>query len=125
MNEEKTAREKALSLAQNTARILDSKKAIGLTIIELTDETIITDYFVIASGSSTTHVKTLADEVEYKLGLEGLKPSHIEGTNRSGWILLDYSSVIVHVFTSEAREFYKLERLWSEGKSIEFIPSQE
>ncbi|HPE95717.1 MAG TPA: RsfS/YbeB/iojap family protein, partial [Bacillota bacterium] len=80
-NNEKTARENARLLAEKAATVLDSKKGVGITLIELSDETIITDYFVIATGTSSTHVKTLADEVEYKLSLEGITPTHTEGTN--------------------------------------------
>lgn len=122
---EKTAKENARLLAEKAAAVLDSKKGVGITLIELSDETIITDYFVIAAGTSSTHVKTLADEVKYKLSLEGITPAHTEGTNHSGWMLLDYGSVIVHVFTKVAREFYKLERLWDAGKVLPFEPAAE
>lgn len=121
---EKAAREKARATALRATQILDSKKGSGITLIELTDETIITDYFVIANGSSTTQVRTLAEEVEFRLGQEGISPLHIEGTDRSGWILLDYGNVIVHVFTREAREFYKLERLWAQGKVTHYEPPE-
>ena len=75
-------------------------------------------YFVIVSGTSNTHVKALADEVEYELTQQGVEPHHIEG-RATGWILLDYSSVLVHVFTGESREYYNLERLWQDAKTID------
>jgi ribosome-associated protein len=70
------------------------------------------------TATSTTHVKALTDEIEFKLKEQGVTPSHIEGHKASGWILMDSGSVIIHIFTQEAREFYALERLWSEGKEV-------
>lgn len=97
---------------------LDSKKAIDIYAVEVGDLTILTEYFIIANGTSSTHVKALADEVEDKLSKSGVEPNNIEG-RASGWILLDYGSVVVHVFTKEARDYYNLERLWSDGKIID------
>jgi len=99
------------------AKALDDKKAKDLEIIKVEDVTTLTDYFLLASGTSSTQVKALADEVEYRLSQEGVGAHHIEGRS-SSWILLDYISVVVHVFYEEAREFYSLERLWSDGVKI-------
>ncbi|MCM1485010.1 MAG: ribosome silencing factor, partial [Faecalibacterium sp.] len=96
----------------------DNKKAIDIKAIHITEFSIVADYFIIASGTSNTHVKALADEVEYELGQLGVKPNHIEG-RATGWILLDYGSVIVHVFTGESREYYNLERLWSDANALD------
>ena len=74
---------------------------------------------VIATGTSSTHVKSLADEVEYQLNEAGVSVSHIEGYRSNSWILLDYVDVIVHIFSEEARDYYDLERLWKDGKEIE------
>ena len=74
---------------------------------------------VIATGTSSTHVKALADEVEYRLDEAGISVSHIEGYRSNSWILLDYVDVIVNVFSDEAREFYDLDRLWQDGKPVE------
>lgn len=74
---------------------------------------------VIATGTSSTHVKAIADEVEYQLDEAGISVSHIEGYRSNSWILLDYVDVIVHIFSDEAREFYDLERLWQDGKEID------
>ena len=76
-------------------------------------------YMVIATGTSSTHVKALADEVEYKLDQAGISVSHIEGYRSNSWILLDYIDVIVNVFDDEARDFYDLERLWQDGESVD------
>lgn len=81
--------------------------------------TIIADYFIIANGTSTTHTKTLADEVEHQLSKAGVNPTRVEGYNGASWIVLDYSDIIVHIFYKETRDFYKLERLWSDGEYLD------
>ncbi len=101
-----------------TAKALDSKKGIDIQVIEIGDISVLADYMVIATGTSSTHVKALADEVEYQLDNAGISVSHIEGYRSNSWILLDYVDVIVNVFSDEAREFYDLERLWQDGKPI-------
>lgn len=107
-----------LELAKTAVKILDNKKAVDIEAIETTERTIVSDYFVIANGTSNTHVKALADEVEFELGKLGVKPLHIEG-RATGWILLDYNEVLIHIFTKESREYYNLERLWSDAKIID------
>lgn len=102
-----------------TAKALDSKKGIDIQVIEIKDISVLADYMVIATGSSTTHVKALADEVEYQLDNAGVSVSHIEGYRSNSWILLDYIDVIVNVFSDEAREFYDLERLWQDGNPVD------
>ena len=96
---------------------LDSKKAQDLKVLEISDITIVTDYFVLATGTSSTHVRALSDEVDYQMSKQGIEPHHIEGKT-TGWVLLDYGSVVVHVFTAQAREFYNLDRLWNDGTEI-------
>lgn len=100
------------------AAALDSKKAIDLSAIKVSDLTVITEYFLLASATSSTHVRALAEEVEEKLSEQGVEPLHIEG-RATNWILLDYGSVIVHVFTKDAREFYSLDRIWSDGEQVD------
>lgn len=104
--------------------MLDSKKAHELRLIEVAQVTEIADYFVICTGNSSTQVRALADEVEFKLKKEGIMPNHIEGHQTKSWIVMDYGSVVVHIFDIEARAFYDLERLWADGITIE-IPSAE
>ncbi len=107
---------------------LNNHKASNIKIIGIRDLTIIADYFVIAEGSSSTQVKALADYVETELGDQGVKPSRVEGYPSANWVLIDYGSVIVHVFYSETRQFYDLERLWKDGQQLEltdFIDSTE
>lgn len=100
-------------------KALDSKKAMKITALKVEDLTILANYFVIASASSTTQVKALADEVEYQLGEKGVKPKSIEGYQSQTWIILDYYDVMVHVFLEETRDFYQLERLWADGTPVD------
>ncbi|MFV0413417.1 MAG: ribosome silencing factor [Oscillospiraceae bacterium] len=109
----------ALQLATQIAKALDSKKALDIKVLRVHDLTILADYFVIASGTSNTHVGALADEVQFKLGEAGVKPASTEGTGTRSWVLLDYGSVVVHVFYPETREFYALERLWADGEPVQ------
>lgn len=105
--------------AVKIANILDKKIAQDIKIIEISDVTILADYMVIATGRSSTQVKSLADEVEYQMDELGYSVSHIEGHRSNSWILLDYVDIIVNIFNEEAREFYDLERLWQDGKEID------
>ena len=105
-------------IAQIAVKAIDSKRGEDIEVIKVSDITVLTDYFVIATGTSTTQVKALADEVEYKLSLEGVEPHHIEGRN-TPWVCLDYNSVVVHIFYKDQRDFYRLERLWEDGKKID------
>ena len=109
----------SLELGIEIVKILDSKKAEDIKLVDIKDQTIIADYFVIADGSSSTQVRALADEVEFILKQKGEVPSHVEGFESKSWILLDYGAVIVHIFYKETREFYGLERLWTDGKQID------
>ena len=99
-------------------KALDEKKAFDIQVIDIGELSILGDFLVIATGTSTTHVNALADEVEFKLSEKGLEPSHIEGRN-TPWVLLDYGDMMVHVFMKDARNFYALERLWSDGKQLD------
>ena len=100
-------------------KAIDGKKGLNIQVIRISDISVLADYMVIATGNSSTHVKALADEVEYRIDEAGVSVSHIEGYRSNSWILLDYVDVIVHVFSEEAREFYDLDRLWQDGESID------
>ncbi|MCC8110535.1 MAG: ribosome silencing factor [Ruminococcus sp.] len=101
-------------------KALDSKRAEDIQVLHVEDLTILGDYFVIASGGSTTQTRTLADEVEYQASKVGKEPLHREGRgNGSNWIVLDYGDVIVHIFYKETRSFYQLERLWADGDPVD------
>ncbi len=101
-----------------SANALNNKKARNLNVLNVEDLTSLTEYYVIATATSSTHVHSLADEVETKLKEAGLEPHHIEGRT-TGWIVLDYSSVIVHIFTPDQREFYNLDKMWSDAKALD------
>lgn len=101
------------------AKAISGKKGLDIQVIEISDISVLADYMVIATGTSSTHVKALADEVEYRLDEAGISVSHIEGYRSNSWILLDYVDVIVNVFSDEAREFYDLDRLWQDGKPVD------
>ena len=109
----------SLETARLAAKALDSKKGLDIKIIKIDDISSIADYFVIATGTSNTHVKALADEAEYQLDQAGLSVSGIEGQRNDTWILLDYMDVVIHVFSEDAREYYNLERLWEDGEIVE------
>lgn len=114
---EKKNKQEIKELAERIAAILENKNAADVELIEITDRSSLADYFVIASGRSTTQVKALASEVEFKLREEfNLEPKHSEGFESRRWLLLDYLDVVVHIFLEEEREFYNLERLWQSSK---------
>ncbi len=106
-------------LAIAIAMVLDKKKAGDVKVLKVEDVTMLTSYFVIASGTSTTHVGALADEVEFEIGKQGTKPYASEGYDSKNWILLDYASVIVHVFVPNTRTYYDLEHLWADGVPVD------
>ena len=105
-------------LAVRIAQVLDKKKADSLKVLKVRDLTVLTDYFVIATGSSTTHVRSLAEEVEFQLKEAGAAPVRTEGFATKNWFILDYGSVIVHVFSPDARDFYDLEHPWADGEDV-------
>lgn len=110
-------------LGETIAAILDNKKGKQVTTIDLSDKTVVADYFVIASAYSSTAVKALADAVEEELDKVGVHPLHRDADQK--WIALDYGSVIVHVFYKELRDFYNLERLWVDGDNVTVTGEEE
>jgi len=110
---------KSRDLAVTAATAALKKKALDVTILEVSGLTVIADYFVICSGESTTQVKAVASFIEEELARKRLKPLGVEGAAYSHWILLDYGDVIVHVFEKETRSYYNLEKLWMDAKVIE------
>ena len=106
-------------LALEAVRALYSKQGFDVKLYHVEDTTIITDYYAICTGRSTTHVKAVADEVVYRLGLGGVHAAHVEGRETGTWILLDFGSVITHVFSRDDRDYYKLERLLPEGTEVD------
>ena len=116
----------ALELAKTIVKVLDGKKAHDMKLLKVRDLTVLADYFVIASGNSTTQVGALFDEVDFQMGKQGIEPLRVEGASTKNWVLLDYGSVVVHIFYPEAREFYALERLWADAEPVplDFLPQE-
>ena len=108
----------SLELTKKIVKALDDKLARDIEVIKTEEVTIVADYFVIATANSNTHVRALADEIEYQLEQEDIHPDHIEG-RATGWILLDYNDVLVHVFTRDNRDYYNLEHLWADAKPVD------
>ena len=101
-------------LAQFIVAVLDSKRAKGIKLLHVEKQTVIADYFVVCTGNSRTQIRALADEVEFKLSQYGISPSHTECADSGVWVLQDFDSVIVHIFTPDGRDFYKLEKLYQD-----------
>ena len=106
-------------LVRSIVKTLDSKKGQDIVAINIRDLTTLGDYFVVASGNSNTQVKALAEEVEDALSKQGVEPKRVEGSETALWILMDYGDVIVHIFYKDTREFYGIERLWSDAPRMD------
>lgn len=106
-------------MAEAIVKALDAKKASDIMLLELSELTVLADYFIICTGSSTTHIKAMADEAERVMAAVQILPHHTEGYLGGGWILMDFSGVVVHLFLKDMREFYMLERMWSDAKRID------
>ena len=100
-------------------KALSDKKGRDLKVLDTAGQTTLAEYFIICSGTSNTQVRALAEAVEEALSRAGEEPHHIEGHRGGQWTLLDYSAVVVHIFTEEGREFYDLERLWSDAAPVD------
>lgn len=110
----------AKELSERIVSILENRKALDIENIAVREKTSLADYFVICSATSLTHVKTLADELEFQLAREnGIQPLGTEGRSSGRWILLDYETVIVHIFLAEERSFYDLDQLWLRKRPLQ------
>ena len=108
----------ARSTAQRAARAALDNRAAGMIVLDVQGVSSVTDYFLVCSGTSTTHVRTIVEAIRQELKEEGVRPLHAEGRAESGWVLLDYGDVLVHVFLEDTRAYYALERLWGDAPSI-------
>ena len=106
-------------MALTAAKALDEKKGGDIAAIEITEQTTLADYFVIATGNSNTQINALCGAVEKALDEQGIPVRRREGYRDGTWVLLDYGCICVHVFSAEARAFYDLERLWADGKPLD------
>ena len=109
----------AFTLAEAIHDILYDKRGRNIKVLKVESKTVIAEYFVLCTGTSSTQIRGLADEVEYKTSLRHLHPYSVEGRGHSSWIALDYSNVIVHIFNRDARDFYNLDKLYSETTEVE------
>ena len=118
MAENKTLEPK--ELAEKIVKILDEKKAGDIKLLYVHDKTVIADYFVLCTGNSNTQIRSLCSEVEFRIKeSDKLDPERKDGIDESKWMILDYASVIVHVFTPDMRSFYNLEKLWADAELID------
>ena len=107
------------NLMKTAVKAADGRKAINIKILHLEELTTLCDYFIICSGTSTPHMNAIYEEIDMKLSEAGIKPAAREGLGNPGWVLLDYGDVIVHIFNENSREFYSIERLWSDAEEID------
>ena len=113
-----TASADVAALAKRAAEILVDNKANDVVVLGLKGVSDMTDFFVIASGTSDTHVRSVAEHVLEELRKEGSRAHHVEGVQQGRWVLLDYVDMVVHIFHPTLREFYQLERLWSDAAVV-------
>ena len=117
-----TATEEAIALARVAAQAAADKLGTDIVLIDVSERLVITDVFVIATGSNERQVEAIVDAVEEKLRAAGVKPLRREGRRDGRWVLLDYADIVVHVQHAEERVFYGLEKLWRDCPTIEFTP---
>ena len=126
LNERNTApdntesgKDRSAALAKIAIEVLEDKKAEDIRVIDISDLSVLADFFIIATGNNRTQVQAMADEVEQKLGRAGAVPKQIEGYQAANWVLLDFGDVIIHIFDAQNRRFYDLERIWKDGRQID------
>lgn len=126
LNERNTApdntesgKDRSTALAKIAIEVLEDKKAEDIRVIDISDLSVLADFFIIATGNNRTQVQAMADEVEQKLGRAGAVPKQIEGYQAANWVLLDFGDVIIHIFDAQNRLFYDLERIWKDGRQID------
>jgi ribosome-associated protein len=109
----------SMEAAELAVRTLDSKKAKDITVLETKDITVLADYFIICTAGSMTQIKTLTDELNRVLKEKGEPSLRTEGYRSGGWVLVDFGSIVVHIFLKDIREFYSLERLWRDARELD------
>ena len=109
----------SLEMVKLAIEALEDKKAEDIKVIDISEVSVLADYFIIAGGSNRSQIQALSDNVEEKLGKEGVYTKQIEGYDTANWVLLDFGDIIVHIFDKENRLLYDLERIWRDGKMIE------
>lgn len=107
------------NMAKQAIKALEDKKAEDIHVIDISEVSVVADYFIIANGSNRSQIQAMADNVQEVLGRAGYAMRQVEGYNTANWILMDFGDVIVHIFDKENRLFYNLERIWRDGKAID------
>lgn len=108
----------ALEIARKSIDTAADKQATDIVMLDTREVCSFADYFVICTSETSRQTKAIADEIQLKLKKEGVLPLHLEGTADSGWFLLDYGDVIIHIFAPDEREYYQLDRLWDKAKTV-------
>ncbi len=106
-------------MAKLAIQALEDKKAEDIRVIDISEVSVVADYFIIADGSNRSQIQALADNVEETLGRAGYPMKQVEGYTTANWILMDFNDIIIHIFDKENRLFYNLERIWRDGKDID------
>lgn len=114
-----TGKEHSKDMVRLAIKALEDKKAEDIKVIDISEVSVLADYFVIASGTNRSQIQALTDNVEEQLGRNGSAVKQIEGYDAANWVLMDFGDIIVHVFDRENRLFYDLERIWRDGKQVE------
>lgn len=112
-------KEHSMEMARLAIQTLEDKKAEDIKVIDISEVSVLADYFIIANGTNRSQIQALADHVEEQLGRAGLHMKQIEGYDSANWVLMDFGDIIIHVFDRENRLFYDLERIWRDGKQVE------
>lgn len=107
-------------IVEKIYEVLDDKKGLSITVLSVKGISPIADYFIIATATSSTHMSALVDHVEKEMLKLGIYPRHKEGKDHGGWLLIDYRDVVIHIFNAETRQYYALERIWSDATPIVF-----
>lgn len=105
-------------MAKLAINALEDKKAEDIRIIDISEVSVLADYFIIASGTNRSQIQAMSDNVQEVLGRAGYEMKQVEGYNTANWILMDFNDIIIHIFDNENRLFYNLERIWRDGKDI-------
>ena len=109
-----------LEIVKKIANALDDKKAFDVKVLDITKISVLADYFVLASGDNSSQLQAMMDIVEEVMYKNGINSKRVEGSATSSWILMDYNDVVIHIFNKEEREFYNLDKVWSDGELVEF-----
>lgn len=109
-----------LEIVKKITNALDDKKAFDVKVLDITKISVLADYFVLASGDNSSQLQAMMDIVEEVMYKNGINSKRVEGSANSSWILMDYNDVVIHIFNKEEREFYNLDKVWSDGELVEF-----